>query len=83
MQFSSITKIWLGFICLSINLLPISYAQHSDWQNVTYPNNILSAADDGNDVWLGTDYGGLISIDKSNGSKTFLINVIRHYQPMS
>jgi sugar lactone lactonase YvrE len=58
------TIISLIFIIISTNFL---FSQSKEWIGFTSGNFILSFADEGNYIWIGTAGGGLVKLNKSTG----------------
>ncbi len=56
---------------VSMGMFSLLNAQYSGWENILNTNYTLSIADDNQSVWIGTEYGGLIEVDKVSGVKTY------------
>lgn len=53
-----------------IGILLNSNAQNPQWLNYTNGDNIKALAEEGNNIWVGTE-GGLVKLDKTTGNQTF------------
>ena len=54
------------FICVSA-----TFPQNPEWINYTNGGAITVVEVEGNFIWVGTSHGGVVKIDKSNGTTTF------------
>lgn len=52
-------------LLIGICLLSSLSAQYPAWENILNTNYTLAIADDDQSVWVGTEYGGLIEVDKT------------------
>jgi hypothetical protein len=59
------------FLYFALLLAFSGYAQNPHWMNYTNGDHISSIAYEGEYLWIGTYNGGLVKLDKANGSTTF------------
>ena len=62
-------KYWI-FIALFLLVLNIN-AQNPQWKSYSSGNFIYSLAEESDIMWVGTNFGGLVAINKSTGISTF------------
>ncbi len=64
----------LVFLLITIiGIICYTNAQNPQWLNYTNGDNIYTLAEEGNDVWVGTN-GGLVRFDKTTGIPTYFNN---------
>ncbi|MCX7736839.1 MAG: T9SS type A sorting domain-containing protein [Candidatus Kapabacteria bacterium] len=61
----------LWYLVISLMLIIYSeslFSQMPEWINLTDGRSIKSLVDDGNNVWIGTEFGGISRLQKSNNT---------------
>ena len=56
-----------------IGIMSFSNAQNPQWENYVNGNAIYAIAQEGDNLWIGTGGGGLVSLEINTGIKTFYL----------
>jgi ligand-binding sensor domain-containing protein len=62
------------FLFVTLFYFSVAYGQHPGWTVYTNGDDITALAESGNDMWVGTEGGGLVKIDKTSGGTNFYNN---------
>jgi len=59
------------FVICAVACCSMSFAQYPDWINYTNGQAVHNLSDNGNELWIGADLGGLVKFDKTTEEMTF------------